>query len=82
VALTGELATIRHQAALPAGFDTVQAAHSAGLPEESGAASDHHIAAAAREDASRCLALVLSGQGWSSDGMVGDTGIEPVTSSV
>lgn len=45
VAVMDELAAIRNQPALPAGFDTAQAAHSAGLSREPGAVSDPHIAA-------------------------------------
>lgn len=58
VAVTSELAAIRNQQALPAGFDTVQTAHGAGLPEESGAAEHPHTATTWK-DTSRCLDSVF-----------------------
>ena len=75
-----ELATIRRQPEVGTWLDGVQTADSAGLLEEYGAAGDLHIPATWDDDA-RYLAWVFSGQGWSRDVMVGDTGIEPVTFS-
>jgi hypothetical protein len=67
---------------LPPWLTSSQTANSAVLLTESGAVVDPRIPASTREDASRTLSVVLQGQGWSRDAMVGDTGIEPVTSPV